>query len=798
MKRKIRKVAVLGAGVMGAGISAHLANAGIPSILLDIVPPNLPPEAKGDRKQRNAFAKGGVDKAASSRPALFYTTERVDMIEIGNFEDDLHRVAECDLIIEVVKEDMDVKRTLFKKVLQHWKPGTIVASNTSGLAITAMTEGFPKEWCENFIVTHFFNPVRYMKLLELVVGPDTLPEVTEAIADFGENVLGKGIVYGKDTPNFVANRIGVHGVMAALKFMSDLDLTPEQVDAIAGTAMGRPKSAVFRTIDMVGLDTFVHVALNVFENCPNDEDRPLFNPPAWVHQMVEKKILGDKVGGGFYRKEKKDGKKDIFALNPKTLEYAPATKPKFEAVDAIKKENDLKIKLGKLVYGEDVASKFAWKSLAASLVYSANRLFEIADDVVNIDRGMKWGFNWEMGPFEAWDAIGVAKSVAKMEAEGIKVPARVKEMLVKSEGSFYKEVNGETWYWDFKEGTYKPNPGRKTWLKLDTFRKRGSALKTNDSATLHDLGDGALGLEFHSKMNAIDDGIVNLMNESLDILEDRYETLVVYNEGSTGFSVGANLMLIGMYAGQKKYSEIERIVDAFQQVNTRMHRVSRPVVVAPHGLVLGGGCEVCLGGSHVMPAAETYIGLVEVGVGLIPGGGGTKEMMVRWMNTIPRGLNDRSVLPYLQKVFEIIGMAKVAVSAMEGFEHLFFRPGQDRMAISRDNQLYQAKEWGLGLARSGYVPAPPVKFRAAGTEGIALLEAGLYTFGLSGWVTEYDKYIGLKLAKVLSGGEVAPGTLVSEDRILELEKEVFMSLVGEPRSQDRIRHMLINNKPLRN
>ncbi len=797
MKRKIRKVAVLGAGVMGAGISAHLANAGIPSILLDIVPPYLTGEARQDPKQRNAFAKGGVEKAVKSRPALFYDKDTADLIEIGNFEDDLARVSECDLIIEVVKEDLEVKRTLFKKVLEHWKPGSIVASNTSGLAIAKMTEGFPKEWCENFIVTHFFNPVRYMKLLELVIGPQTLPEVVDAIADFGENVLGKGIVYGKDTPNFVANRIGVHGVMAALKFMEELGLTPEQVDVIAGTPMGRPKSAVFRTIDMVGLDTFVHVAMNVYDNCPTDEDRLLFKPPAWVHTMVEKNLLGDKSGAGFYKKEKKDGKKSILALDTKTLEYAPASKPKFEAVDAVKKESELARKLQKLVYGEDIASQFAWKSVAASLLYSANRLFEIADDVVNIDRGMKWGFNWEMGPFETWDAIGVAKSVEKMEAQGNTIPGHIKEFLAKGEGSFYKEVNGETWYWDFKANAYKAVPRRPTWLSLETYRKRGSVLKTNDSATLHDLGDGALGLEFHSKMNAIDDGIVNMMNDSIDILEDKYETLVIYNEAQH-FSVGANLMLIGMYAGQKKYGEIEKIVDAFQKVNTRMHRASRPVVAAPHGLVLGGGCEVCLGASHVVANAETYVGLVEVGVGLIPGGGGTKEMLVRWMDTIPKGLSDRSVLPYVQKVFEIIGMAKVAVSGMEGFEHLFFRPGTDRMAISRDNQLYQAKQLGLGMARAGYTPAPPKKIRVAGTEGIALLETGLYTFGLSGFVSEYDKYIGGRLAKVLSGGEVAPGTLVTEERILELEKEVFMSLVGEPKSQDRIRYMLINNKPLRN
>ncbi len=797
MKRKIRKVAVLGAGVMGSGIAAHLANVGVPCVMLDIVPPFLTEEQKQDKKKRDMFAADALKNTVKSKPALFYRSDLAAFVTTGNLED-LHLVSDCDWIIEVVKEDMGIKQALFKRLLEYRKPGSVVSSNTSGLSIDGMTEGLPEEFKKHFLVTHFFNPVRYMKLLELVVGPETDPAVTQFIADFGENVLGKGIVYGKDTPNFVANRIGVHAVMATLKIMEELDMTPEEVDVIAGPPMGRPRTAAFRTIDLVGLDTFAAVSMNVYNNCPNDEVRDLFNVPGYVTGMLEKKYLGNKTKGGFYQKSKgEDGKKQVMALNLKTLEYEPVKKPKFPSVDKTKGEEDLAKKLRILISGDDKASQFAWKGLVASFTYVSNRMGEIADDVVNIDRGMRWGFNWEMGPFEVWDAVGVAATAERMKKEGIPVPALAIQVLEKGEGTFYKNVGGEEFYFDVKTNRYLPVPKRPTWLTLKTCREKGSALSTNESATLHDLGDGCLGLEFHSKMNSIDDGIVETMYRANEMLDEGWEGLVIYNEGQN-FSVGANLMLIAMYAAQKKYDAIEMIVDRFQKINDLNHRASKPVVAVPHTLVLGGGCEVCLGASHIVAAAETYIGLVEVGVGLIPGGGGTKEMLVRWWDLMSEELPTISNLPYLQKVFELIGMAKVATSAREAEAYRILRPGIDKVVVSRDNILHVAREYALGLSRADYRAVPEKKLKVAGRDGLALVEAGLYSFGLSGWVSEYDKFIGRKLGYVLCGGDVAPGTLVSESRILELEKQVFMSLLGEQKTMDRIRYMLQNNKPLRN
>jgi len=799
MKRKIRKVAVLGAGVMGSGIAAHLANVGVPCIMLDIVPPFLTDEQKKDETQRNLFAAESLKKTVKARPALFYRKDLADRVEIGNFDDDLHRVGECDLIIEVVKEDLEIKRTLLNKLLPLIKEGTIVASNTSGIAIEKMMEGMPESLRKNFLVMHFFNPVRYMKLLELVVGPETDPEVVELIADFGENILGKGIVYGKDTPNFIANRIGVHAVMAALKYMDELEMTPEEVDAIAGPPMGRPRTAAFRTMDLVGLDTFAAVARNVYNNCPNDEVRDLFNPPAYIDQMLEKGYLGNKTRGGFYKKTKTpEGKKEILAINTKTLEYEPVKKPKFESVKAAKDAGGLDKRLRTLIKGDDKAAVFAWKSLAASFQYSATRLGEIADDIVNIDNGMRWGFNWEMGPFQTWDAVGVKETMDRMEADGFTVPEKVKAVLTKGDGTFYKTVDAVEYYFDFADNTYKPVPKRPTWLTLKTNRQKGRIIKENDSCALHDLDDGIIGIEFTSKMNSIDDGIIGFMSDTLDMLETpEWNGAVLYNEADH-FSVGANLMLIAMYAGQKKFDAIEQIIDSFQAVNDRMHRCSKPVIAAPHGMALGGGCEVCLGADRIVACAETYIGLVEVGVGLIPGGGGTKEMLVRWTDLVSPELPETNLLPYMQKAFEMIGMAKVATSAREAENYRILRAGIDQVAVSRDNQLYQAKNLALGMSKGGYEPEFPKMLKATGRDGIALIETGLYTFELSGWITEYDKVIAKKLAYVLAGGDVTPGTLVSEQRILELEKEAFMSLLGEKRTIDRIQYMLRNNKPLRN
>jgi 3-hydroxyacyl-CoA dehydrogenase len=799
MKRKIKKVAVLGAGVMGTGIAAHLANVGIPCLMLDIVPPFLSDEEKKIQAKRNMFAASGLKAALKAKPALFFTKSGGSMITIGNFEDDLHRVSECDWIIEVVKEDLAIKQGLFKEIVKHRTAGTIVTSNTSGLSIESMTEGMTEEFCNHFMVTHFFNPVRYMKLLELVVGPKSDPEVVEDLAEFGEMVLGKGIVYGKDTPNFVANRIGIHAVMSGLSVMQEMGLTVEAIDAIAGPPMGRPKSAVFRTIDLVGLDTFASVSQNVYDNCPNDEERDVFQIPEFVQKMLEKKWLGNKTRGGFYKIDKSTGKKVIYALDLNSVEYREKEKVAFESIKAVKGLDTTAEKIASIVYADDDAGLFAWKTAARSLVYAANRLGEIADDIVNIDRGMRWGFNWELGPFQTWDAIGVAKSVSRMEEEGISVPQKIRDFLGKSEGTFYKTVAGEEFYWDFTADEYAKVPVRDSWMTLGACRAKGSKVDGNDSATIHDLGDGCLGLEFHSRMNAIDDDIIRMQWRLLELLEEsKWEGGVIYNEG-TQFSVGANLVLINMYAMQKKWDDIEMIVDQFQKVNTATHRGAKPVVAAPHQMALGGGCEVCLGASHIVAHAELYMGLVEVGVGLIPGGGGTKELLVRWMREIPEVLADTTnPLPYFQKVFEYIGTAGVSFSARLAEEMRLLRPGLDKYVPSRDNQLNQAKQYALGLSRSGWRPEPAMQIPATGTDGIALAEAGLYTFTLGGYATEYDAFIGRKLAYVLAGGDVLPGTIVTEERILELEKEAFMSLLGEKKTMARIRHILMTNKPLRN
>ena len=798
MKRKIRKVAVLGAGVMGTGIAAHLANVGIPCLMLDIVPPFLSDEEKKIPAKRNMFAAGGLKTALKAKPALFYTTGGGSLVEVGNFDDDLHKIKDCDWIIEVVKEDLGIKRKLFDEIVKYRTEGTILSSNTSGLSIDSMTEGYSEDFCRNFLVTHFFNPVRYMKLLELVIGPKTLSEVVDTIADFGENVLGKGIVYGKDTPNFVANRIGIHAVMSGLEIMQEMGLTIEAVDLIAGPPLGRPKSAVFRTIDLVGLDTFASVSQNVYDNVPNDEERDVFQVPDYIKKMLENKWLGNKTKGGFYKMEKVDGKRNIKALDLTTLEYRDRDKPSFASISKVKGLDTTAEKIAAVVYSDDQAGQFAWKSAARSLIYAANRLGEIADDVVNIDRGMRWGFNWELGPFETWDAMGVAKSVKRMEEDGYAVPQNIKDMLAKSEGTFYKTVQGVAWYWDFTKGEYATVPVRDTWMTLGALRARNTKVDGNESATIHDLGGGCLGLEFHSRMNAIDDDIIRMQWRTLELLDDdKWEGAVIYNEGEH-FSVGANLVLINMYANQKKWDDIEMIVDQFQKVNTATNRAEKPVVAAPHQMALGGGCEVCLGASHIVAHAELYMGLVEVGVGLIPGGGGTKELLTRWLRQIPKELPETNALHYFQKVFEYIGTAKVSFSARLAEEMLLLRPGRDKIVTSRDNQLYNAKQYALGLSRAGYRPDPPMQIKALGTDGIALATAGLYTFLEGGYATEYDCFIGKKLAKVLAGGEVLPGTIVTEERILELEKEVFMSLLGEKKTMDRIRHILLKNKPLRN
>ncbi len=783
---RIRKVAVLGAGVMGQGIAAHLASAGIKTLLLDIVPPG---ETSDDPAARNRFAANGLKAALKARPAVFVDKGAASLIEVGNFDDDLGRVAECDWVIEVVKEDMDIKRSLFAKIEANWKPGIIVTSNTSGLSIAGMLEGRSQGFKEHFFGTHFFNPVRYMHLLEIIEGPDTKAEHVDEIVHFVRRILGKGVVFAKDTTNFIANRIGVYAMMSTIHAMTELGYTIEEVDAIVGRPMGRPKSAAFRTADVVGLDTFVHVAQNCYDTLTEDPERETFKIPEFIHKMVAKGYVGQKAKAGFYKRVKPD----LFTIDLETLEYRPKVKADFPELKKVKKIDDPGKRLKALLETDGRAAKFAWHVLARTLAYAANIAFEIADDIVNIDRAMRWGFNWDQGPFEAWDALGVKETADKMRAEGLTVPAWVDEAAAR--GGFYV-TDDEGPKYVSKVGTLQPVPQIPGSLSLGAIKRAGGVIDKNRSATLLDLGDGVACVEFHTKMNTVDDGLVAMLNKACDVVEKDFDGLVLANEAEH-FSAGANLMLIVMNANQKKWDDIELVVREFQKVNQRLKYLPKPVVSNPHGLTLGGGCEMAMAADRMLVAQETYMGLVEVGVGLIPGGGGTLNLLKRVLQGVPKSMKaDR--LPFIQRAFEAIGMAKVATGAGEVFE-LGFGTAQDAIAFNRDTRIADAKRLVRYMADQGYTPPRPAdNLVLPGRDGAAAVSLFVYGLQLSGWASEHDRLISDKLAHVLCGGDTDGRTPVDEQHILDLEREAFMSLVGEPKTIARMQHMLTKNKPLRN
>jgi 3-hydroxyacyl-CoA dehydrogenase len=791
MGYEIKKVAVLGAGVMGQGIAAHLANAGIPSVLFDIVPQGAEPRSK--------LAIDGILNATKLRPAAFYTKKDAAMITPANYEDDAALLGECDMIIEVVIENLNIKKKVFNWVAENRRPGSIVTSNTSGLSLAAMSGAMEEEMAQHFLVTHFFNPVRYMRLLELVACEKTLPEVMEATARFGEEVLGKGIIYGKDTPNFVANRIGVYGIASVFKHMADMDLSIEAVDAVFAAPMGRPKSAVYRTADLVGLDTLVHVLDTVYEGCPDDEGRDYFIPPQWLKDMVEQGALGDKTRGGFYKKTKdENGKRVILVRDYRTGEYKPKDKPKFGSIGAARGHEDPGKRMKAMVYAKDEGAQLAWRCTADTLIYSANRLPEIADDIVNIDRAMRWGFAWDLGPFESWDAIGVIKSVKKMESEGWTVPAWVKEMIEAGRKSFYAWEDGRHTYWCPLDKCAKPVPFSDRWFFIpDLKRDKQVVIKKNMSADLLDMGDGVMLLEFHSKMNALDADIIKLYNMALDLLEaEKYEGLVIGNQGGNAFCAGANLFMVGMAAATQQWAMLEGVVKDLQDVCQRAKYSDRPVVTAPRGLVLGGGCEVAMQCAHTQMLGETYIGLVEVGVGVIPAGGGCKEMLARYMGDIPEG-TEYDPNPFVQAAYKNIALAKVAVSAEEAREIRYLR-SSDRITLDPDAVIKDAKNVVLGLRQAGYKAPRKVSFKVPGPTGRAAIELFLYQMHQGGWATNHDMVVGKVLARVMTGGDRPFGTVVDEQYILDLEREAFLELCGHPDTQARIQHMLQTGKPLRN
>jgi 3-hydroxyacyl-CoA dehydrogenase len=793
----IRKVAVLGSGVMGSGIAAHVANAGIPVLMLDIVPPKPGPgDVISSKAFRNKFALAGLANLRKLRPAPLYTPAALELIEVGNFDDDLSRIAEADWVVEVVKEDLAVKQALFARVEPHLKPGAIVSSNTSGLSVVGMLQGRGEAFRKAFLVTHFFNPVRYMKLLELVAGPDTDPAVLARMARFGEETLGKGIVWAKDSTNFIANRIGTYGMLRVLKDMQKAELTVEEVDKVFGPPMGRPKSAVFRTTDIVGLDTFVHVAQNCYDTLTRDEERETFKVPEFVHRMLAANMLGDKTGMGFYKKVKgKDGESEIQVLDLQSLSYRPQAKVRFDSLGAAKGIDDVGERIRTVLSGTDKAARFAERVTLDTLAYASRRIPEIADDLVNVDRALRWGFAWDLGPFQVWDAYGVRKGVARMKELGLQPAPWVAQMLASGRETFYAVDGTRDTAWDIRKKVAAVVPENPRAIRVEHLRRSGKPLDSNDSASLWDMGDGALLLEFHSKMNSVDDGFVVMMNRALDRAESSARGLVIGNDGAN-FSAGANIMALLMAIKSDDLASVEKLVADFQAVNQRVRYSPIPVVAAPFGLSLGGGAEIAMGANAIQGAAELYMGLVEVGVGLIPGGGGNM-MLLR--NLYGQFATDRDFdpLPFLKKLFLTIGTAKVASSAEEARE-LGFLSRQDGITLNRDLLLADAKGRVLGMADSGFRPPRPTHFRLPGRSGAATIDMMLYDMELNNQISPYDRHIGQKLGQVLSGGDVSAFTPVSETRLLELEREAFLSLCGEEKTQDRIVAMLETGKPLRN
>jgi 3-hydroxyacyl-CoA dehydrogenase len=800
MVRKIRRAAVLGSGVMGASIAAHLANVGIETYLLDIVPQVLAPEEKlkgmteADPRFRNKLANAAKANLAKQKPSPIFTKASLDRIKTGNFQDDLHIVGKVDWVIEVVVENLKIKQELLAKVEEHWVPGTILSSNTSGISINRIVEERSIELQRHFLGTHFFNPPRYMKLLEIIPTEETLSEIVNFMSGFCEKTLGKGVVIAKDTPNFIANRIGTYGLMVTLQEMMKQGISTADVDALTGPLIGRPKSATFRTLDLVGLDTFVHVAKNVYDNVTDLEERKVFETPDVLHYMVAQRYIGDKAGQGFYLKKKTSVGKEIQQFDYRTREYVSLAKAAFPSLERAKNANGLKEKLRLLAFADDAGGQFVWTVLKKVMLYSAAKIPEIADDITAIDEAMKWGFNWELGPFETWDLLGVEKTVARMEAEGEQIPLWVSNMLQEGKKSFYEEAEGKTFFIQLSgEAKEIAKPLEK--ISLKDLKEQNRVIKKNAGASLIDLGDDVACLEFHSPNNAIGQDIIQIIQTSLEEVRQNYRGLVIGNQGKN-FCVGANLMLLLMEAQDENWFEIEQIVRNFHEASMAMKYFEKPIVSAPHNMTLGGGVEMCLPAARVQAAAETYMGLVEVGVGLIPGGAGTKEMLVR--ATLAADFDGKvNLQPVINRVFETIATAKVSTSGPEAQDIGYLR-GTDGISINRDHQLYHAKQAVLAMAMQGYEPPQRKRIRVAGEPGLAVLKSGIYQMKMSGYISEHDELIVKKLAHVLAGGSIRRDSLVSEEYLLDLEREAFLSLCGEPKSQARMQHMLTKGKPLRN
>ncbi|MCH2199108.1 MAG: 3-hydroxyacyl-CoA dehydrogenase NAD-binding domain-containing protein [Flavobacteriales bacterium] len=799
--RHISKVAVLGSGVMGSRIACHFANIGLEVLLLDIPPKELNDKeaAKGltleSPQVRNRIVNDSLKFALKSNPSPIYRKSFASRITTGNFDDDLAKIADCDWIIEVIVERLDIKQMMFERVEKYRTPGTLITSNTSGIPIGMLAEGRSDDFKKHFCGTHFFNPPRYLKLLEIIPSPSTDPAVIDFLMNYGEKFLGKTTVYCKDTPAFIANRVGVYSIQALFHTVNDMGLSVEAVDKLTGPVMGRPKSATFRTCDVVGLDTLVHVANGVRENCPSDEQRDLFNIPAYVTKMVENNWLGSKTKQGFYKKVKNEkGKSEILVLDLNTMEYRSKAKVKYATLDAAKPVDDLAQRTKILYNGKDEAGEFYKRSFNGLFAYVSNRVPEIADELYKVDDAMRAGFGYDMGPFEAWDAIGVEAVVKEMDARGIAISDWVKEMVAKGHASFYKTEDGKRLFYNQNSGAYEVIPGQEEKISLANLPESAVVWK-NSGTTIYDLGDGILNIAFHTKMNTIGGEVISGLNKAIDLAEKNYRGLVIANEGQN-FSAGANVGMIFMMAVEQEYEELDFAIRAFQNTMMRVRYSSIPIVVAPHGLTLGGACEMCLHAEKVIANAETYMGLVEFGVGLIPGGGGTKEFAVRTSDEFGDG--DMRINT-LRNRFLTVGQAKVSTSAHEAFDLGYLRNGTDEVIVSRDLQIAYAKEACLMMANKGYSkPVPRKDVKVLGNEGMGIVYVGANSMLSGNYISEHDELISQKLGAVLCGGDLSEPSEVSEQYLLDLERKAFLELCTQKKTLERMQSLLQTGKILRN
>jgi 3-hydroxyacyl-CoA dehydrogenase len=800
-KRRIKKIAIIGSGIMGSGIACHFANIGVDVLLLDIVPRELSAkeEAQGltleDNVVRDRLVNDALTASIKSKPAPLYHPSFANRITTGNLEDDIAKVKDVDWIMEVVVERLDIKQQVFEKLEKYRTPGTLITSNTSGIPIKFMSEGRSEDFQKHFCGTHFFNPARYLKLFEIIPGPKTDLDVLDFLNEYGEKFLGKTSVVAKDTPAFIGNRIGIFSIQSLFHVVKDLDLTIEDVDKLSGPVIGRPKSATFRTVDVVGLDTLVHVANGIRENCPKDERLELFELPEFINTMMENKWLGSKTGQGFYKKIRNDdGSSEISSLDLNSLEYRPSKKAKFATLELTKAIDRVADRFKVLVKGKDKAGEFYRKSFSALFAYVSNRIPEITDELYKIDDAMKAGFGWEHGPFQIWDAIGVEKGIEMMEAEGLKSADWVHDMVASGSDSFYSIQDGATFSYDIPKKIQEKIPGQDSFIILDNVRKTTEVFK-NSGVSVQDLGDGILNVEFQSKMNTIGGDVLAGLNKAIDMAEKDFAGLVVGNQGPN-FSVGANIGMIFMMAAEQEYDELNAAIKYFQDTMMRMRYSSIPTISAPHGMALGGGCEISLHADKIVAAAETYMGLVEFGVGVIPGGGGSKEMALRASDTFRKG---DVQLNTLQEYFLTIGMAKVSTSAYEAFDLGLMQQGKDVVVVNKNRQLATAKAHAKLMAEAGYTqPVHRKDVLVLGKQALGMFMVGTDSMKDSKYISEHDMKIANKLAYVMAGGDLSEPTLVSEQYLLDLEREAFLSLCTERKTLERIQHMLTKGKPLRN